>query len=74
MYASLLTKWWWKLEKENGLWQDIIQAKYMYNKTVFTVSHKASDSPMWSDLLKVRDLYLHGRRIKINNGKNQILV
>jgi hypothetical protein len=27
MNASLLTKWWWKLEKEDGLWQDIIQAK-----------------------------------------------
>jgi hypothetical protein len=32
----------------------------MCNKTVFNVSHKASDAPMWSDLLKVRDLYLHG--------------
>jgi hypothetical protein len=26
-----------------------------------------TDSPIWSDLLKVKDLYLHGRSIKICN-------
>jgi hypothetical protein len=25
------------------------------------MTFKATDSPMWSDLLKVMDLYLHGR-------------
>jgi hypothetical protein len=28
MNVSLLAKWWWKLEQEDGLWQDIINAKY----------------------------------------------
>jgi hypothetical protein len=70
MNVSLLTKWWWKMEKENGLWQEIVKAKYLHNKTIFSVTHKASDSPMWSDLLKVKDVYLHGRSIKIGNGIN----
>lgn len=25
---SLLIKWWWKLEKKEGLWQDVVKAKY----------------------------------------------
>jgi hypothetical protein len=61
MKVSLLTKWWWKLEKEDGLWKDIIEAKYLHNKTIFPMTFKATDSPVWSDLLKVKDLYLHGR-------------
>jgi hypothetical protein len=26
MNLSLLSKWWWKLEMESGLWQDIVRA------------------------------------------------
>lgn len=29
MNISLLIKWWWKLENEDGLWQDIVKAKYL---------------------------------------------
>jgi len=29
MNISLLYKWWWKLEKEDGLWQKIIKFKYL---------------------------------------------
>jgi hypothetical protein len=68
MNVSLVSKWWWKLEKDDGLWQDIVKAKYLHNKSIFSVTHKAFDSPVWSDLLKVRDLYLHGRSVKICNG------
>jgi hypothetical protein len=24
---SLLCKWWWRLENETGLWQDLVRAK-----------------------------------------------
>lgn len=33
----------------------------MHKKSIFTVSHKVTDSTIWSDLLKVKDLYLQGR-------------
>lgn len=62
---SLLSKWWWKLEWEDGLWQDLVKAKYLAKDSIHTVSHKLHDSPMWYDLLKVKDLYLRGRTIKI---------
>jgi hypothetical protein len=32
MNISLLTKWLWKLEKEDGLWQTIVKEKYMKGK------------------------------------------
>lgn len=31
MNVSLLVKWWWRSENENGLWQDIVKAKYIKN-------------------------------------------
>jgi hypothetical protein len=32
MNISLLTKWLWKLENEDGLWQTIVKKKYMKGK------------------------------------------
>lgn len=62
---SLLAKWWWKLENENGLWQDLVKQKYIKNKCLSQVKHRQNDSPVWSDLLKVRDVYLQGRLVII---------
>lgn len=49
---SLLSKWWWRLEKEEGLWQDLVRAKYLTKHSIHTVSHKLDDSPIWYDYLK----------------------
>jgi hypothetical protein len=27
MNLSLLCKWWWKLEKEEGIWQEVVKKK-----------------------------------------------
>jgi len=58
MNLSLLCKWWWNLEHDDGLWQQIVKFKYMQNKSIHDVGHKLHDSPVWSDLLKVKDIYL----------------
>ena len=42
MNMSLLAKWWWKLEQEQGLWQELIHKKYLVNKSIFSVTHKLS--------------------------------
>ena len=52
MNLSLLCKWWWRLETENGLWQEIIRYKYLKTKSIHEVSHCLYDSQMWYDLLK----------------------
>lgn len=54
MDVSLLCKWWWKLEREEGVWQEIIEKKYLKGNHISTVKHRLDDSPIWSDLLKIR--------------------
>jgi len=57
MNVSLLCKWWWKLEMENGLWQDIVKSKYLLSTDLIsTVKWRMTDSPVWKDLLQVRHL------------------
>jgi hypothetical protein len=43
--------------------------KYMTNSCVFSAKHKAHDSALWTDMLKVKDIYLRGRSMKVNNGE-----
>lgn len=68
MNISLLCKWWWKLEREDGLWQNIVKYKYLRNDTIQSVSHKIHDSSVWYDLLKIKDVYLLGRDVCVKNG------
>ena len=42
---SLLVKWWWKLDTQQGLWQDIVKARYLRNKTMAFVTARFSDFP-----------------------------
>jgi hypothetical protein len=70
MNISLLCKWWWMLEKEEGLWQEIVRKKYIRQSPICLIKERMSDSPIWKDLLKVRQIYLQGRKYKINNEKS----
>ena len=55
MNISLLCKWWWKLETEDGLWQTLIRTKYLRGgRLIRIVKHRIDDSPVWSDILKVK--------------------
>ncbi|TVU50202.1 hypothetical protein EJB05_01564, partial [Eragrostis curvula] len=70
MNVSLLCKWWWRLETEEGLWQDIVKVKYVQGKPIGSVKHRIDDSPSWTDLLKVRHVYMCGRRFIVGNGNS----
>lgn len=72
MNIILLCKWWWKLDKENGLWQKIIRHKYLRDKYVCTVKHRQSDSPVWAGLIKIKHIYLQGRKVVINDGQDTL--
>lgn len=51
MYISLLVKWLWKLEHEDGVWQDLLQKKYLSNQTLPQAKKKPGQSQFWgSDL------------------------
>lgn len=63
-----MVKWWWKLDTQDGIWQEIVKARYLKNQTVATVKPRFSDSPCWKALLKVREFYMMGRKIKLQSG------
>jgi len=46
------------------------QSKYIKGKPIPLITHNQNNCPVWADLLKVRSLYLQGRKVKIRNGKN----
>jgi hypothetical protein len=69
MNINLLCKWWWLLENQRGIWQDIMQIKYVRNKPISLIKPRQSDSPVWCDLLKIRHIYLKGRKFITNNVK-----
>jgi hypothetical protein len=50
MNISLLMKWWWKLDNENGLCQDIVSSN------ILRTSHRHNNSTIWYDLPKVKDV------------------
>jgi hypothetical protein len=66
---SLLVKWWWLLEMDEGLWQDIVKIKYIKESPTCLIPPRYNDSPIWCDLLKVRHIYLKGRELVVKNGK-----
>jgi hypothetical protein len=66
--VSLLVKWWWVLDNEEGLWQEIVNLKYVKGSPICSIPKRYNDSLVWNDLLKVRPIYLKGRSFKINNG------
>jgi len=46
----------------------ILNFKYLKYDTIHSVSHRLTDSSVWSDLLKVKDIYLMGTDICMKNG------
>ena len=66
---SLMCKWRWKLEAEDGPWQEFMRKKYLREKSICNISSKAKDSPGWTDMLKLKQIYLKGRMMMIGNGK-----
>jgi hypothetical protein len=54
----LMCKWWCKLEKEKGIWQKIVNNKYIHGNSILNIGPRVGDSEVWSDMLKVRDYYM----------------
>jgi hypothetical protein len=66
----LLCKWWWQLESGEGLWQSHVKANYKITHGIWRVNLKANDSPVWRNLLRIKGIYLQGRKMVIGNGKS----
>lgn len=56
MNVALLSKWIWKLSKnETGLWAELLKAKYFLNGTFFESS--APGSPFWNGIQKIKPAF-----------------
>jgi hypothetical protein len=47
--------------------------KVLKKHVVSNVQHRLGDSPIWTDLLKIKKIYLSGRVINVKNGRNTLL-
>ena len=66
----LLSKWLFKFLNEQGVWQELIQNKYLRGETLSQVSPKPSDSPFWRGVLKVKQEFFALGSFQIGNGQS----
>jgi hypothetical protein len=59
-----------KLLSEDGIWQQILQNKYLQGKTLSQVEAKPSDSPFWKGLMRVKELFFTNGFYKIGDGES----
>jgi hypothetical protein len=52
------------------MWQDIVRKNYRVRGGIATLKYKPSNSPVWNDLIKIKNLYMYGRVVKIGNGED----
>jgi hypothetical protein len=45
-----------------------MRKKYLGDSGIYFTRHRSGDSPLWSDMLYIRDIYLCGRRMIVGNG------
>jgi hypothetical protein len=64
----LLSKWLFKLAKEEGVWQEILVKRYLKSKTLSQVERKAGDSQFWSGLMEVKGLLMERGRFIVHDG------
>src|SRR4051812_37762901 len=54
---SLLCKWVWKLENEDGMWQEMIKVKYLRKKTLTQCRPSPAYSHFWSGIVSIKNLF-----------------
>jgi hypothetical protein len=53
----LLTKWLWKLENSDGLWQTVVIDKYLRNSSFSQCTREPSHFHFWQGLMNVSPLF-----------------
>jgi hypothetical protein len=46
-----------------------VKEKYVKGSPICLIPNQINDSPIWDDLLKVRNIYVKGRGVEVNNGQ-----
>lgn len=70
MNKCLMVKWIWKLVTDGqGLWADIIRAKYLRSKDLL-VDHHNPGSQFWNAIQKLKPLFCLGAKHRVHNGSS----
>ena len=50
------------------LWKDIVKKKYLKKPCLSLLKKSPKNSPVWNQLISVKDLYTSGRKISVGRG------
>jgi hypothetical protein len=65
----LIGKWLYKTLNEEGVWQELLQNKYLNNKTLSAVEVNPNDSPFWKGLMSVKNDFFQRGLFVIGDGR-----
>jgi hypothetical protein len=70
MNIALMLKWIWKLyQGAEGLWADLIRAKYLGDRDIFSREVPVQGSQFWKAIQKIKWLFKLGAKHKVHNGR-----
>jgi hypothetical protein len=70
MNIALMLKWIWKLyQGSNGLWVDLLRAKYLGNNDLFSSEVPQTGSQFWNSIQKIKWYFKLGARHRVRNGR-----
>lgn len=65
-----LLKWLFKLLNVDGVWEMLLQNKYLHSKILSQVTVKPTNSPFWKGLVRVKDEFFQRGSFLVGNGTN----
>jgi hypothetical protein len=69
MNIALMLKWIWKLYQDvEGLWVDIIRAKYLMGRDLFDDKVPTRGSQFWNSIQKIKCHFKLGAKHEAHNG------
>jgi hypothetical protein len=68
MNVALMLKWIWKLyQNAEGLWADLIRAKYLRDRDLFDKNVPSHGAQFWSAIQKIKWHFMLGAKHKVHN-------
>jgi hypothetical protein len=69
MNIALMLKWIWKIyQNEEGLWADLLRAKYLGDQDLFSPAVPTKGSQFWNAIQKIKWYFKMGAKHKVHNG------
>jgi hypothetical protein len=70
MNIALMLKWIWKLyQNAEGLWVDLLKAKYLGNNELFSAAVPRKCSQFWNSIQKINWYFKLGEKHQVKSGK-----